>query len=316
MRRTIFCLVTALLALTLHGPAAGQVLTGSSSFDGTAAIAPGDGEFGDDAIRITSQGVLPIPNLTYGNVYWTPQTPIYFSQLTKLEARFKGESGMIAGGSPRFTLYFDWNDNGLLDPVYETDGLSHLFGLWGGESGNFQTNFTGGWQSTVNFVDSAINQNFWEVIQLRASGAVPPYADYNDALASAVKTQAINDVNVWFDPDLSAGATIGDVLNRVRILQIAVAVDGGWAIAPGNGSVAQEILLQSVLIEGYTPDTEEGGGTSFTGNAFGPLQGTNNDAPLGYVAFSELLVANVPEPASLALLGVGGALLLARRRKA
>src|SRR5690349_9672994 len=107
-----------------------SVVTGVSSLSTHATIATGAGETpGTDAVRLLSQGPLPYgggsPAGFGSSVDWVPSTDFTFSQLTTLRASYKSEVGTFGGGGPRFSIFFDWNNNGTLDDD-EINGSNHM----------------------------------------------------------------------------------------------------------------------------------------------------------------------------------------------
>lgn len=306
---SIFTL-SVVACLGLNQVARAVTVTGASSFDGTALVVPASGVNGGDAIRLGSLGDLSnyppnppesTPSLTTGGVTWVPQTPVTFSNITTIQATFKGLSGHIGGGSPRFSLFFDWNNNGVLDDGYETSGASHLFALMGSNAHSFQDPFTGDWETTANFVGTP--DASWEIDQLSNGGY--PYVSYDQALAHASN---------------QSGQTIGDLVGNLRVMAISLVVDGGWNMPVGT---EQQILLDNVLIEGFTPDVVPT--DSLATASFDP----QTDAPPGTHFFQETLQANplplqnpgpgaVPEPISAVLLlpALAGLAWFALRRTA
>ena len=174
-----------LLAATSSAPAA------NTNFDVTTYLDPAAAQQafvdGRQTMRMKSEGELPLgTSMSASTVGWTPQNTVLWGDVTHMEASYKGEAGMIGGGSPFFAVLVDKNGNGQNDVTYDPNsqtwdmgGDGTVAGYWGSNGVPPQESFSGDWETTGNMIgDPAIR---WSGAQVGIPGTVThagtlPYA--------------------------------------------------------------------------------------------------------------------------------------------
>lgn len=187
-----------------------------------------------DVIRFRSEGYIQsgVPvydTLAAGSAVWLPENATTWSQVTRIEADYKGEIGIFGGGTPRFYVGLDLNGNGAYDSYYDEtldqwvqeDG--HIFIYWGSGAAPWVETPSYDWEATGNYVgDTAVR---FETGQLPGG--------------------------------TTAGTTYAETISLygdLEVVAIGLAVDGGWFNYNQSGGTqdVQQLLVDQIHFEGTT----------------------------------------------------------------
>ena len=107
--------------------------------------------------------------ITQSGIDYTPNPTLKFNQLTHLSTDFRIDGGDCGGGSPRFEISLDKNNDGVSD--------GNLF-VYLGWTSNFD-NCIWGWQPTLNVIDNPYPHPRYDLTEFGGSY----FVTYADALA-------------------------------------------------------------------------------------------------------------------------------------
>ena len=193
---------------------------------------------GRHALRMKSEGELPLSiNLSASSVSWTPQNEVLWKDVSHMEATYKGEIGMIGGGSPRFVALLDQSGNGENDVTYDpnTDtwdmgGDGTIVSYWGSGVAPWQEPFSGGWETTGNVITDPAAR--WEGGQV----GIPGHVTYDQTL---------------------------DYAGDMQVLWLAICLDTGWYDGNEPDDLVQ-MLVSQVNVQGVRFGGGGPSGASFT----------------------------------------------------
>jgi len=143
--KRLFGLVIVIALLCLGGVA--QAATWDLFYNATPS---NTGPTGNTVLRLSSPNSGTDP---YGYIRYTPDTPFVLNNLSVLGVDFNMVQGPFTGGSPRFDIGLDFNNDGIYN-----DHL--IWTYWGTQPYGGGTPPTG-WTSTGNFMD---NSALWSPI--------------------------------------------------------------------------------------------------------------------------------------------------------
>ena len=174
------------------------------TLDGDAThVSPGNAS--SRAVQLVSDATPPV----YGAVVFPIEPGTTFSELTTLSTDFNITDDDCGGGSPRFQIRIDENNNGIIDP---SDGNIHVAF---GPSPTF-TNCAPGWQNTGNLIG---NNDAGRYDSGQVGGSA--FGTYQDALNAA---------------------------GTLNVLEIRVVADGFWNADATNGDGEQTVLIDNTRI--------------------------------------------------------------------
>jgi hypothetical protein len=136
--------VVAVLALLCIGGVA-QAATWELFYD---AAPSNTGPTGNTVLRLSSPTTGTDP---YGYIRYKPDTPFALNNLTNLSTDFNMVQGPFTGGSPRFDIGLDFNNDGAFD--WTNDRL--IYAYWGTQPWGGGTPPTG-WTNTGNFMGTSL----------------------------------------------------------------------------------------------------------------------------------------------------------------
>jgi hypothetical protein len=141
----------ALLLAFVVGALLGATGTDATAADGVFAVG-GDGTIISagpvDNLCVASLPSAQIPPPDFGFISYTLTAPLAFSGLTELSADYDMQTGCFGGGSPRFQVRVDYDNDGLISA-----GDRNVFIYWGTPP-NF-TDCPSGWGNTGNLIASS-----------------------------------------------------------------------------------------------------------------------------------------------------------------
>lgn len=136
----------------------------------------------------------------YGYIRYMPDTPFALNNLTNLSTGFNMVQGPFIGGSPRFDIGLDFNNDGVFD--WTNDRL--LYAYWGTQPWGSGTPPTG-WTNTGNFMGTSL----WGDITFFDGNAQYTLAGINTAFG----TLNVMRVYVSLDSGWSGNSQILDIDN-------------------------------------------------------------------------------------------------------
>lgn len=148
MKKSFVYLMFVVVCIFIGG--AGAILH-AGTIDTFYQVSPSNtGPTGNTVWRMESPNSGPDP---YGYIRYMPNTPFALSTLTVLSVDFNAVQGPFTGGSPRFDIGLDFDNDGNFD---WTGGDRLIYAYWGTQPWGGGTPPTG-WTNTGNFVANS----FW-----------------------------------------------------------------------------------------------------------------------------------------------------------
>ena len=147
-----------------------------------------------------------------GGVEFDPSAAPKFSKLHTLSADFRALEGGVGGGSPRFSIGLDMNNNGQWDEGID----ANIFAYFGPVETGFHQPTSDQWENTGNLIGTP--ENRWDLNQI---GSTRYYDDYATALSMA---------------------------GNKKILYIYLVIDSGWLFGDQVVQVNNITVNDSTLV--------------------------------------------------------------------